>query len=416
MDRIAFFRDLAIIIVSAKVFGIVAQKLRAPQVVGEIIAGLVIGPCVFGFVKQTDYLSLLAEIGVIMIMFSAGLETNLKELVKTGPKALAVAVVGVFVPLGGGTLLYSCFYGFEAVGSDGFYRAIFIGTILTATSVGITVQTLKELGHIKERVGTLITSAAIIDDVIGIIVLTFVIGFKNPDSKPSTVIIHTVLFFACSICVGMLMYYIFKFIDKRHPHQRRVPILGFALCMFFAFAAEEFFGIADITGAYVAGLILCNLNDSSYIARKIDINSYMIFGPVFFASIGLKTQFDGFTSSLLVFSLCFVAVGLITKVIGCGLTAKLMGYNMNESLKVGVGMMTRGEVALIVAQKGLSVGMLDEKYFASVILLIIVSSVTTPIVLKILYKHSHGDKRTDDDEQTPQEAEPANETETVGQS
>ena len=416
MDRIAFFRDLAIIIVSAKVFGIVAQKLRAPQVVGEIIAGLVIGPCVFGFVKQTDYLSLLAEIGVIMIMFSAGLETNLKELVKTGPKALAVAVVGVFVPLGGGTLLYSCFYGFEAVGSDGFYRAIFIGTILTATSVGITVQTLKELGHIKERVGTLITSAAIIDDVIGIIVLTFVIGFKNPDSKPSTVIIHTVLFFACSICVGMLMYYIFKFIDKRHPHQRRVPILGFALCMFFAFAAEEFFGIADITGAYVAGLILCNLNDSSYIARKIDINSYMIFGPVFFASIGLKTQFNGFTSSLLVFSLCFVAVGLITKVIGCGLTAKVMGYNMNESLKVGVGMMTRGEVALIVAQKGLSVGILDEKYFASVILLIIVSSVTTPIVLKILYKHSHGDKRTDDDEQTPQEAEPANETETVGQS
>ena len=416
MDRIAFFRDLAIIIVSAKVFGIVAQKLRAPQVVGEIIAGLVIGPCVFGFVKQTDYLSLIAEIGVIMIMFSAGLETNLKELVKTGPKALAIAVVGVFVPLGGGTLLYSCFYGFEAVGSDGFYRAVFIGTILTATSVGITVQTLKELGHIKERVGTLITSAAIIDDVIGIIVLTFVIGFKNPDSKPSTVIIHTVLFFACSICVGMLMYYIFKFIDKRHPHQRRVPILGFALCMFFAFAAEEFFGIADITGAYVAGLILCNLNDSSYIARKIDINSYMIFGPVFFASIGLKTQFNGFTSSLLVFSLCFVAVGLITKVIGCGLTAKVMGYNMNESLKVGVGMMTRGEVALIVAQKGLSVGMLDEKYFASVILLIIVSSVTTPIVLKILYKHSHGDKRTDDDEQTPQEAEPANETETVGQS
>ena len=414
MDRIAFFRDLAIIIVSAKVFGIVAQKLRAPQVVGEIIAGLVIGPCVFGFVKQTDYLSLIAEIGVIMIMFSAGLETNLKELVKTGPKALAVAVVGVFVPLGGGTLLYSCFYGFEAVGSDGFYRAVFIGTILTATSVGITVQTLKELGHIKERVGTLITSAAIIDDVIGIIVLTFVIGFKNPDSKPSTVIIHTVLFFACSICVGMLMYYIFKFIDKRHPHQRRVPILGFALCMFFAFAAEEFFGIADITGAYVAGLILCNLNDSSYIARKIDINSYMIFGPVFFASIGLKTQFNGFTSSLLVFSLCFVAVGLLTKVIGCGLTAKVMGYNMNESLKVGVGMMTRGEVALIVAQKGLSVGMLDEKYFASVILLIIVSSVTTPIVLKILYKHSHGDQRTDDDEQTPQEAEPAPQTETVG--
>lgn len=418
MDRIAFFRDLAIIIVSAKVFGLVAQKLKAPQVVGEIIAGLLIGPCVFGFVKQSDYLSLIAEIGVIMIMFSAGLETNLKELVKTGPKALLVAIVGVLVPLAGGTLLYSCFYGFSAIGSDSFYRAIFIGTILTATSVGITVQTLKELGHIKEHVGTLITSAAIIDDVIGIIVLTFVIGFKNPESKPITVIIHTVLFFVCSICVGMIMYYVFKFIDKRHPHQRRVPILGFALCMFFAFAAEEFFGIADITGAYVAGLILCNLNDSSYIARKIDINSYMIFGPVFFASIGLKTEFSGFTSSLLVFSIFFVLVGLITKVVGCGLTAKLMGYSWNESLKVGVGMMTRGEVALIVAQKGLSVGMLDAKYFASVILLIIVSSVSTPIVLKLLYRKSHGHRRTDDeqgDEQQLQEQAVQTEQETVQQ-
>lgn len=409
MDRISFFRDLAIIIVSAKLFGLIAAKLKAPQVVGEIIAGLIIGPSIFGVVKQSDYISLLAEIGVIMIMFSAGLETNLRELVKTGPKALLVALVGVFVPLCGGTLLYSCFYGFEAVGSEGFYRAVFIGTILTATSVGITVQTLKELGHIKEHVGTLITSAAIIDDVIGIIVLTFVIGFKNPDSKPMVVVRNVLLFFVCAICVGMLMYYVFKFIDKRHPHQRRVPILGLALCMFFAFAAEEFFGIADITGAYVAGLILCNLNDSEYIARKIDINSYMIFGPVFFASIGLKTEFNGFTASLLAFSLCFVAVGLITKVVGCGLTAKLMKYSWNESLKVGVGMMTRGEVALIVAQKGLSVGMLEAKYFASVILLIIVSSVTTPIVLKLLYRHSHGNKRTDDElhgqqtEQTQQE-------------
>ena len=409
MDRISFFRDLAIIIVSAKLFGLIAAKLKAPQVVGEIIAGLIIGPSIFGVVKQSDYISLLAEIGVIMIMFSAGLETNLRELVKTGPKALLVALVGVLVPLCGGTLLYSCFYGFEAVGSEGFYRAVFIGTILTATSVGITVQTLKELGHIKEHVGTLITSAAIIDDVIGIIVLTFVIGFKNPDSKPMVVVRNVLLFFVCAICVGMLMYYIFKFIDKRHPHQRRVPILGLALCMFFAFAAEEFFGIADITGAYVAGLILCNLNDSEYIARKIDINSYMIFGPVFFASIGLKTEFNGFTASLLAFSLCFVAVGLITKVVGCGLTAKLLKYNWNESLKVGVGMMTRGEVALIVAQKGLSVGMLEAKYFASVILLIIVSSVTTPIVLKLLYRHSHGNKRTDDEndqqqtEQTQQE-------------
>lgn len=388
MDRIDFFRDLSIIIVSAKLCGLIAQKLKVPQVVGEIIAGLLIGPCCFGIVGNSDYLSLIAEIGVVMLMFGAGLETNLKELLKTGPKAFIIACVGVFTPLAGGTLLYSSFYGFSSVGSESFYRAVFIGTIMTATSVGITVQTLKELGHLKESIGTLIMSAAIIDDVIGIIVLTFVIGFKNPDSQPLDVVIHTVLFVVLSFVAGVIMYYVFKFIDKRHPHQRRIPILGLALCMFMAFAAEEFFGIADITGAYVAGLILCSLNDSDYIARKIDINSYMLFGPVFFASIGLKTTLSGFDREMLLFSLGFVAVALLTKVIGCGLTAKIMRYNLNDSLKVGVGMMTRGEVALIVAQKGLSVDMLDKKYFASVILLIIVSSISTPIILKLLYSKS----------------------------
>lgn len=388
MDRIDFFRDLSIIIVSAKLCGLIAQKLKVPQVVGEIIAGLLIGPCCFGIVGNSDYLSLIAEIGVVMLMFGAGLETNLRELLKTGPKAFIIACVGVFTPLAGGTLLYSSFYGFSSVGSESFYRTVFIGTIMTATSVGITVQTLKELGHLKESIGTLIMSAAIIDDVIGIIVLTFVIGFKNPDSQPLDVVIHTVLFVVLSFVVGVIMYYVFKFIDKRHPHQRRIPILGLALCMFMAFAAEEFFGIADITGAYVAGLILCSLNDSDYIARKIDINSYMLFGPVFFASIGLKTTLSGFDREMLLFSLGFVAVALLTKVIGCGLTAKIMRYNLNDSLKVGVGMMTRGEVALIVAQKGLSVDMLDKKYFASVILLIIVSSISTPIILKLLYSKS----------------------------
>ncbi len=386
MDRIAFFRDLAIIIVCSKLFGLVAQKLKAPQVVGEIIAGLIIGPACFGFVGNSDYLALLAEIGVVMLMFEAGLETNLKELIKTGPKALLIACAGVFVPLVGGTLLYSCFYGFSAVGSEEFYRAIFIGTIMTATSVGITVQALKEMGRLKSATGTLITSAAIIDDIIGIIVLTFVIGMKNPESKPSEVVVSTLLFIVFSFCLGFLTYYCFKYIDKKYPHQRRIPILGLALCMFMAFAAEEFFGIADITGAYVAGLILCSLKDSEYIARKVDINSYMIFGPVFFASIGLNTTFDDFTSSLLVFSVFFVIVALLTKIVGCGLVAKLTKLSFKDSLKVGVGMMTRGEVALIVAKKGLSEGMLEPEYFASVILLIIVSSIMTPIILKLLYK------------------------------
>ncbi|MBR1749445.1 MAG: cation:proton antiporter [Ruminococcus sp.] len=387
MDRIEFFRDLALIIVSAKLCGLLAGKLKAPQVVGEIIAGLIIGPCVLGVVRDSDYLKLIAEIGVVMLMFGAGLTTDLRELIKTGPRALIIATVGVFVPLIGGTLLYGFFYGFGQFGTEKFMKAVFIGTIMTATSVGITVETLKELGRLKGEIGTLILSSAIIDDVIGIIVLTFVIGFKDADTRPSDVLLHTGLFIVFSFGVGFLTYYIFKKIDKRYPHKRRIPILGLALCMFLAFAAEALFGIADITGAYVAGLILCSLSDSDYIARRVDINSYMFFGPVFFASIGLKTTLNGFNTDLLLFSVGFVLVALLTKVIGCGITARIMGYKPIDSLKVGVGMMTRGEVALIVAQKGLSVGLLQAKYFACVILLIITSSVATPIILKLIYKN-----------------------------
>ena len=392
MESYSIFRDLAIIIIFAKVFGIIARKCKAPQVVGEIIAGLLIGPSVLGLVQQSDFLIQMAEIGVILLMFSAGLETNLKDLMKTGFVAFLIACMGVFVPLVGGTLLYMGFYGVAPWGSEKFYEAVFIGVIMTATSVSITVQSLKELGKLKGKVGTTIMSAAIIDDVIGIIVLTFVIGFKNPDSNPGSVVISTLLFFLFAIGVGFVLFKVFQYLDNKYPHTRRIPILGLALCFIFAYVAELFFGIADITGAYVAGIILCSIHDSEYIAEKMDINSYMIFGPIFFASIGLKTSFDHLNGEFVLFSIGFVVVALLCKIIGCGLMARICKFKGPDALKIGVGMMTRGEVALIVAQKGLSVGMIGSEYFTAVILLIIVSSISTPIMLKILYtKHAEID-------------------------
>ena len=193
------------------------------------------------------------------------------------------------------------------------------------------------------------------------------------------------MFFALVLIVGYVLYKLFKSFDERYPHTRRIPILGLALCFFFAYIAETYFGIADITGAYVAGIILCSLRDSEYIAHEMDANSYMLFGPVFFASIGLKTNIESMNTSILLFSIGFVVVALITKIIGCGLMAKICRFNLSDSIKVGVGMMTRGEVALIVSQKGLSVGLLTPVYFTSVILLIIVSSISTPIILKMIY-------------------------------
>ena len=263
--------------------------------------------------------------------------------------------------------------------------AVFMGVIMTATSVSITVQSLKEMGKLKGKVGTTILSAAIIDDVIGIIVLTFVIGFKNPDSNPGNVVLSTLLFFLMAFAAGIVVYKLFKKLDERYPHTQRIPILSLALCFFFSYAAEHYFGIADITGAYVAGVVLCSIQDSSYIDQKMEISSYMIFGPVFFTSIGFKTSVDHLNGSILLFSAAFVLVALVTKIIGCGLMAKACKFSFPDSLKIGVGMMTRGEVALIVAQKGLSVGLLTPEYFTAVILLIIASSIATPILLKLLY-------------------------------
>ena len=379
------FLNLAIIIASAKLCGMIARKLHAPQVVGEIIAGLIIGPSVLNIVSGSDFLSTMAEIGVVLLMFEAGLETNLHDLAKSGFVATLIACFGVAVPMAGGTFLYMAYYG---VGFHDplFSHAILIGCILTATSVGITVESLKEMGYLQGKVGTTILSAAIIDDVIGIVVLTFVLGFKDSSISPLTTVRNTVLFFACVFLFGYVIYRIFKWYDVRHVHTRRIPIAGLAICLVMSYCAERFFGIADITGAFAAGIILCNVRDSKYIARKMDINSYMLFGPVFFASIGIKTDISiSEIVPVLGFSALFVIVGMLTKIIGCGFIAKLCRFTPSESLKIGCGMMTRGEVALIIAQKGLAVGMIAPKYFTSVILLILCSSIVTPITLKYLY-------------------------------
>ena len=380
------FRNLAIIILTAKFFGLAARKCKAPQVVGEIIAGLLIGPCVLNLVHISDTISVFAEIGVVLLMFSTGLGTNLKELIKAGPIATLIACVGVAVPLAGGTLLYSIFYGFAAVGSTEFYKALFIGTIMTATSVSITVAALQEMGHLKSFLGTTIVSAAVIDDVIGIVVLTCVLGAgSGTGTGLGKVLFNTMLFFATAIGVGLIAHFAMKWLDKRNPHTQRITIVSMAFCFAMAYIAEEYFGIADITGAYIAGIVLCSMDDASYVERRVDISNYVLFAPVFFASIGLKTDISGLTPQILLFSVCFVIVALITKVIGCGLAAKICRFNWADSLKVGVGMMTRGEVALIVAQKGLDIGVVDPVYFTAVILLIVVSSVATPLVLKVLF-------------------------------
>lgn len=395
--------SMGIIVVAAKYLGTLAKKIGFPQVAGMIIAGLLLrflpwfknfGSDIPGtlFGETDQFISFIAEIGVIMIMFGAGLGTNLKSLIKSGLKSTAIALCGVLVPLIMGTVMALCFWGFDGFGTPQFYRAMFIGTILTATSVSISVASLQELGKLKTDLGQTIVSAAIIDDVFGIIALTVVLGIGTGSGGIGTIMIKTVLFFVCAIVAGFLLFRLARWYDKRHPHTRRIPIYGLGCAFIFAYAAEKFFGIADITGAYIAGVVFCSLLDAPYMERKIDVNSYMIFAPVFFASIGLKTDLSGMNIGLLWFSIAFVIVGCISKIIGCAGISKLMGFSLKDSYKIGLGMMVRGEVALIVAQKGLSVGIVESKYFAPVILLIIVSSMIVPILMKKAYSGENNEE------------------------
>lgn len=385
MESYEVLRVLAIIFVSAKLFGLIARKCKAPMVVGEIIAGLIIGPCLLNIVEPSAFINQMAEIGVIIIMFSAGLETNLQELKKSGLIAFIVACVGVFVPLICGSLLYMGVFGFASWGSDEMFKAVFTGCIMTATSVGITVEVLKELGYLKSRVGQIILSAAIIDDIIGIIVLTFVLGFKDPNSKPLLITGKIFLFLVLSVILGYIFYKIFRKYDEKHAHTRRIPIIAISLCLIMAYVAEKYFGIADITGAYFAGIILCNVRDAEYIDRRVSINGYMFFAPMFFVGIGLKTDFSTVNAETIVFAVGFVLVALLSKIIGCGAVAKICKFNWSDSLKVGIGMMTRGEVALIITDKGLGLGIIDSSFSTGVILLIITSSILTPVLLKYLF-------------------------------
>ena len=357
--------------------------------VGEILAGLVIGPCVLNLVQTSDSIATFAEIGVVLLMFTTGLGTNLKELIKAGPNRHLDRRRGRGCAPGGRHLIIWCLYGFAAVGSPEFYRALFIGTIMTATSVSITVATLQELGHLKSFLGTTIVSAAVIDDVMGIVVLTCVLGASSGTGTGlGKVLFNTLLFFATAVGVGLVVHYAMKWLDQRNPHTQRITIVSLAFCFGMAYVAEAYFGIADITGAYIAGIVLCTMNDAPYVERRVDISNYIIFAPIFFASIGLKTDISGLTPEILLFCVCFVIVALVTKIVGCGLAAKICRFNWGDSLKVGVGMMTRGEVALIVAQKGLAIGVVDPVYFTAVILLIVVSSVATPLALKAMFtKH-----------------------------
>lgn len=387
---------LALILLSTKFFALIGKKIGLPQVVGMLIAGILLG-----FIKyipnQTIFtdatlegLSFLAKIGVILIMFSAGLETDLKQFKTCGVPSVIITSLGVIFPVGLGFIVSAAFNGgFANMSQHQLITNLFYGTILAATSVSITVAVLKELGKVNSKVGTSIIAAAILDDIIGVILLSLFISLdKGEDLSGVGIAIGKMIgFFAAAIAVGVVAHFGLKHYLKRHPeHHRRIPIIGFAMCFLFAYAAEEWFGVADITGAYVAGIMLSTLTESGYIDRKVEVSNYMIFAPVFFANIGINANFGAISPHIVGFGFAFIAAGLVGKVLGCGLGSLICKYSLKDSLRVGIGMMARAEVVLVCTQKGVDSGIVDQSIMPFVLILIIVSSLLTPLFLKISYR------------------------------
>lgn len=395
MESYSFLLFLAIIMISTKILGLFTRKIHMPAVVGALVAGVILGPSCLNLITLTGdtgvFLEQMAELGVILLMFNAGLETDLSELKKNGVASFVTALIGVIVPLIGGFLGYAFFFHTDFSDYDEVLKAVFVGVVLTATSVSITVETLREMGKLKGKVGTTILGAAVIDDIIGIIVLTIVTSLKDTSVSPITVVLKIVLYF---VFIAVLIFVLTKlkvFVEEQ-DEKRRTAIICVALCFILSYISEEYFGIADITGAYFAGLMLCTMKVGPYVARRCEIPSYLIFSPVFFASVGLKVTLGGMDASIWIFAIILLVIAILSKVVGCGLGAKICGCTGKEAFQVGIGMISRGEVALIVAQKGYASGMLDDVLFAPIVLVVIVTTLITPILLKLVMKDNDSEK------------------------
>ncbi len=456
-SAIGFCMVLAVILFATKLLGLVFRKIGLPQVLGYIIAGILIGPALFGDLigkhgfaligfeggeywsflvlpEGSTVLSIFSKIGVLFLMFSTGLETNIKELKSAGLASTLIACAGVAVPMIFGILIALPFSEL-GLGVTNIYNCVFIGAILTATSVAITVSVLKELGKINTKLGTTIVSAAIIDDVIGIVVLSVITGIAQSGGAENLTgfawfkaqwwgtLIMIIAFFAVGIGLGFGISKLFRWLEKKWPNTHRLPVFSIVVCFLYSWAAEEIFGVADITGAFLAGIILSTAHRAStYTDKKVEVNTYTIFAPVFFANIGISSiHFTGMSGMLILFAVCTVLLGLIGKIIGCGAVAKCFKYSWRESTIAGVGMMARGEVALIVTGKAVEAGM-PQEFVIMTVLLILISSILTPILLKVLYgKNKNGlppaggggstEEPFEETATAPAEAQPAQPTE-----
>lgn len=374
----AFILSLGLIILSTKLAGDLSARLGQPAVLGKLLAGILIGPAVLGWVVPSDLLSHFSEIGVLLLMFIAGLETDMEQLRKNWLSSVAVAAGGIILPFLGGYSL-SLLLGLSQP------YALFMGLLLCATSVSITVQTLKEMNQLGSREGTTILGAAVVDDVVVVVlfaVMMSLLGDAGAVSLP-VMMLKKILFFIVIIAASWFAVPFLMKLMSNIKVSEGVMSGALLLCFGYSYFAE-FMGVAGIIGAFAAGLALSRTTHRPIIEQKVEPIAYTLFVPVFFVSIGLNISFDGLGSQAL-FIVLLTLVAVITKMVGGGIGARLTGFNSRQSLAIGSGMVSRGEVALIIASAGLSAGLLPASYYTAIVLVVILTTLITPPLIKLAF-------------------------------
>lgn len=377
-----FLLDIGLIILVVKIFTMITQKVKMPKVLGGLIAGIVLGPAMLNIVQNSTILEALSKFGIILIMFLAGMETSIKKFISNSNKYVIIAAIGVIVPLILG-IIFSLIY------IQDLKTNLFFGAVITSTSVSITVETLIEMKKIKSSVGLAILGAGVVDDIIGILFLTIIMNSGNLHIATfELMVLKIILFFGIAVILGLLLFKMFEKIEEKDTKTEQMPTYSIAFALILAYIAERL-GVSGIIGAYIAGLVIGNTEKGRKVKGKIDLVVHMIFSPIFFASVGLKLTTLSFSKQVWIFIIIFTAVTIISKIIGNGLGARICGYSKEKAIQIGIGMATRGEVALIIADEAKKIGLINEEVFSIVIITVMLVTLITPILLHYSFKRNN---------------------------
>lgn len=381
-----FLLDIGLIILFVKLFGIITGKIHMPKMLGGLIAGIVLGPAVLNIINLNSTLEFLESLGIIFIMFLAGLETKLKQFMKDSGKFVTIAITGVIIPLALG-FLFSRFYTIDR------NLNIFFGMVLTVTSVSITVESLMEMKKIKSHIGTAIIGAGVVDDIIGIVFLSFVLNNGNVTFESTLmVILKIIIFLMLALIIGLIMFKLLGWLEEKLKKSEELPIFSVAFALILAYIAESF-GVSGIIGAYIAGLVVGRTKQGREVRKQLEVLVHMIFTPISFASIGLKLNTLLLPINTWAFIILFSIVAIFSKIIGAGLGAKITKYKTKEALQIGVGMVTRGEISFIMIEEAKKMLLITDEIFSILVITIALVSFVTPIFLHLSFRKKHEEEK-----------------------